>query len=127
MKRQTFVPAVTLALLLNGCTSASESPSGGRPANCDSSEQLPTPVPGALMPAFEAIKDAIAADMMTGDPGINSVDADETRGTVVVGTTHPSAELCDFLHARYGPLIEVVYSEPAQLRPGFPGTSPGQP
>ena len=85
------------------------------PLACGPLARMPTPVAGDELVRLQEIADSVAAELGVRKWEINLLDADETRGTVVVGSTKPSVELCDTLHERYGPLIEVIYQEPIEL------------
>jgi hypothetical protein len=88
------------------------------PAACASLERLPTPVRGDELAGLQAIMDLALeeiADEQWSAWHVNTIDADESRGTVVFGSSEPSEEMCDTLRARYGPLVEGVYSSPGTL------------
>lgn len=82
------------------------------PRECAATARMPVPVVGEDMVRLQAIADAIARDPAFEDWAFNMVDADEGRGTVVVGIEEPSVLMCLSIHARFGPLIEVVRQEP---------------
>jgi len=96
---------LVLGVLMTGC---------GRPEapiECAALARLPAPVSGPELDRLQAVADAVAVDPNFRDWAINFVDADESRGTVVVGTLRPTRETCEALRRRYGPRVEVIYSE----------------
>lgn len=111
MKARLISPFVVLALTLVGCGPTVI------PVACGPQARMPVPVSRGDMARLQGIADMITAEAIGGEstPDITLVDADETTGTVVVGSSHPTLQLCDTLHTRYGPLVEVIYQEPAHL------------
>jgi hypothetical protein len=113
----TDVRRVSKALIV-GLLSSSLSVSGcgtfGLDVACAATERMPTPVSAANMTQLEATKEAIT-DFAIGNPAwkINMVDADETTGTVAVGTSQRTQELCALLHAKFGAFVEVIDAGPA--------------
>lgn len=83
------------------------------PAACAPGTHLATPVAQLDLDQLQALADEITAREMGKPPwDVMLVDADETRGTVVVGVESPTADICLGLHARYGPLIEIIQAGP---------------
>jgi len=86
-------------------------------AACAAGTHLATPVSDAGMAVLERMKEAIGnAEMVTREFEINMVDADESTGTVVVGVSRRTAELCTTLHSRYGPLVGIIERPPGVFR-----------
>ena len=98
---------IAWSLLVSGCGSSD------RDTSCDAIERKPTPVSGPNMSELEATKEAIT-DFAVGNPvwQINMVDADETTGTVVVGTSLRDTELCGLLHKTFGRFVQVIHMPP---------------
>ncbi|NJD27299.1 MAG: hypothetical protein FIA92_03260 [Chloroflexi bacterium] len=85
-------------------------------AACAAGTHLPTPVSDSDMSRLERIKEAISnAEMTDRAFEINMVDADETTGTVVVGVSRRTLELCTLIHARYGPIVQIIEHGPGVL------------
>ena len=99
---------VLLAVLTSGCAP-------GVPPECAPLARLPTPVAGEQLVQLQEIADDVARETGTSDWEVTMLGVDESRGTVIVGTTKPSVEMCRTIHERYGPLVEVIYQEPIEL------------
>jgi hypothetical protein len=79
---------------------------------------MPVPVSAANMAKLEATKEAITDFAIANhDWQINMVDADETIGVVVVGSSLRAQELCTVVHATFGPMVQVVHSQPGSTGP----------
>jgi hypothetical protein len=100
--------ALALALVTLGC-----SPSV--PLACAPLARMPGPVAADDLVDLQAIADSVGREMSLRGREMTRLGVDEAQGIVIVGTTKPSAELCNTLHERFGPLIEVIYQEPIEL------------
>ncbi len=79
---------------------------------CLASDRMPLPVSAANMATLEATKEAITDFAIANHQWqITMVDADETIGVVVVGSSLRTPELCTVLHATFGPMLQVVDSQ----------------
>ena len=98
--------------VLVGCTP------GGIPAaspNTISACLARAPLLPFLKPSLEElqrVRQALIAELNARAPELNEIYIDEAASKIVIGAAHPSKELCDDLHRRFGDSIEVVPSEP---------------
>ena len=84
---------------------------------CAAQARLPTPLSREDLARLEALKEHItdeASAAFDPIPGVNFVDADETRGIVVVGIEDPTPAVCEAIHTRYGAFVEVVQQSGGQ-------------
>lgn len=105
---------LALALAVGGCGPRDVA------AECAPLARLATPVTGDALANLQALADEIGRDQNVRDWRVNMVDADEVQGVISIGTDRPTAVMCQALHERYGPLIEVIYSEGIELFAGAP-------
>jgi hypothetical protein len=71
----------------------------------------PRPTPPDIGPDLyylDRINDALSAEVMERGGEFVSMYTDELRAIIVIGAPHPTKAMCDDLHARYGPWIQVV-------------------
>jgi hypothetical protein len=57
-------------------------------------------------------REALTPELNARAPELNEIYIDEAASKIVIGAAHPSKELCDDLHRRFGGFIEVVQSDP---------------
>lgn len=105
--------------VLVGCTP------GGSPAaspNTISACLAAAPLLPFFKPSLEElqrVREALTPELIARAPELNEIYIDEAASKIVIGATHPSKELCDDLHRRFGDFIEVVPSNPGgQLAAG---------
>ena len=89
-------------------------------AECAPLARLATPVTGDALNNLQALADEIGRDQDFGDWRVTMIGVDEVHGIISIGTDRPSAVMCQVLHERYGPLIEVIYSQGIELFAGTP-------
>lgn len=70
----------------------------------------PRPTPPDIGPDLyylDQIHDALSAEVQQRGGEFVAMGTDELRKMIVIGAPHPTKAMCDDLHARYGPWIEV--------------------
>lgn len=91
--------AVAMAVTVAGC--------GDVDTRCRATQRLSLPVDQEELAFLEGIKESVSRDGQIART-LWLLDADEATGTVTLGLNERSAELCDALHQRYGPLLDII-------------------
>ena len=71
----------------------------------------PRPTPPDIGPDLyylDRIYDALSEEIMERGGEFVSMYTDEAAKIIVIGAPHPTKAMCDDLHARYGPWIQIV-------------------
>jgi len=105
-----FLP---LAIAVVGCSPDATQVASMSSADLAACQGVPAPRPtppdiGPDLYYLDRIHDALSAEIMERGGEFVSMYTDESRKIMVVGAPHPTKAMCDDLHARYGPWIQVV-------------------
>ena len=90
---------IALAAILSGCDAVA--------SRCAAQTTTNVPPSNEEMALLEAVRARIEADEEL-LANVWLLDADEATGTVTVGLDSRTTEICDQLHAAYGPLVDVL-------------------
>ena len=102
---------VICAALLVACAPGSPPASPNTIAACLAAAPL-LPFLKPSLQELQRAREALTPELNARAPELNEIYIDEAASKIVIGAAHPSKELCDDLHRRYGRFIEVVPSEP---------------
>jgi hypothetical protein len=112
--RGSFALVIGAMALLDGCAPERGASVGVSPdalAACRATEPA-LPMLAPSLGELQRVRTALIPELNARAPELNEIYIDEQARTIVIGAWHPSIELCDDLHRRYGPFIEVQQSDP---------------
>jgi hypothetical protein len=113
----TLAIVLTALLVASGC-SAEGSPSPDASADSAAACHARPPLLPFLRPdmnQLQEVRDALREEAGRRAPELNGLYVDESAMVVVLEVQHPSKTLCDDIHARFGPFVEIVHGEPGHL------------
>jgi hypothetical protein len=115
---------LTAALLVASGCSAEGSPAPDASADSAAACHAQPPLLPFLRPdmdQLQGLRGALREEAGRRAPELNGLYVDESAMVVVLEVRHPSKILCDDIHARFGPFVEIVHGEPGQLAYAAPG------
>lgn len=113
LSRRTPWAVVVITIAMGACTAApSPSPSM---SSADLAACLGVPAPRPTPPDIgpdlyylDRIYGALSSEIQESDGRFVSMYMDGVDRMIIIGAPHPTKAMCDDLHARYGPWIQVV-------------------
>ena len=123
-KIHSAAPLAIAIAVLGGCSPGGPAASPKTIAACLAAVPL-LPFFKPSLEELHRVREALIPELNARAPELNEVYIDEAGSKIVIGAAHPSRELCDDLHRRFGDFIEVVPSEPGgSLQPSLHVTLP---